>query len=82
MIHVVIIVVTVAPDRDPMMEYLQDYQERQSREFKQRIEELRRTSHQAVCDRCGLEMWGYPSPGRAKMALSGHQRWCRRKHEN
>jgi hypothetical protein len=79
MIHVVIIVVTVAPDVDPMWEYIREYQERQNREFMQKVEELRQSSHKLTCDRCGLELWGYSSPGRAKMALSGHQRWCKKR---
>lgn len=44
----------------------------------QATEELRRTSHSITCDRCGWTGYGYRSPGRAKMGLSGHQKSCRK----
>lgn len=78
MIHVVIVVVMVAPDRDPMWEYVEDYQARQEQEYRQRIEELRSRSHQVTCS-CGWTEW-YPTAGRAQMGLRAHQqrRKCRK----
>jgi hypothetical protein len=78
MIHVVIIVVMVEPDRDPRWEYVQEYQDRQEQEYRRQIDELRGKSHQVTCS-CGWTEW-YQTPGRAQMGLRAHQqrRKCRR----
>lgn len=78
MIHVVIIVVMVAPDPDPYMELVTQDQTRRYEELLRERDEMRSRTHSITCDRCGETFYGYASAGRAKMALSGHQRRCKR----
>lgn len=78
MIHVVIIVVMVAPDVDPMWEQVREYQERQEQDYRRKIEKLRSQLYQVTCS-CGWTEW-YETPGRGQMGLRAHQqrRKCRR----
>ena len=78
MIHVVIIVVMVNPDPDPYMELVTQDQARRYEELLRERDEMRSRTHSITCDRCKQVFYGYASPGRAKMALSGHQRRCKR----
>jgi hypothetical protein len=78
MIHVIIIVVMVNPEPDPLSQEFHEIYARQREELQQRIEDAQRNMIQVVCDRCNREVGWYPTPGRAKMGLSAHQHWCGR----
>lgn len=78
MIHVVIIVVMVNPDPDGSIEWIRQDQERRHMELIRERDEMRARTHSITCTRCGHTFYGYDTPGRAKMALSGHQRRCKR----
>lgn len=79
MIHVVIIVVMVAPDKDPYEELMIQDQDRRYEELIRERDAMRSRTHSITCPRCKETFYGYASPGRAKMALSGHQRRCKDK---
>lgn len=82
MIHFTLVVIIVnagqgaAPpvDKDKP---LRDIVEREEAIFRGQVETLRENTVSITCDRCGRTFWGYPTPGRARMAMSGHSKWCR-----
>lgn len=84
---IIIINLTIHVTSDPLPHQLADektYQffkrisERDNAEFEAKVQETRRGQIQVICDRCGIEIGWYDTPGKAKMGLSGHQRWCKR----
>lgn len=75
MIHVVIIVV-VAADHD---HELREIYALEAERFRQQVEDARRGQIYVCCDLCWIWENYYSTPGRAKMGLSGHQQWCRRR---
>jgi hypothetical protein len=73
MIFVCVIIVVAPPDG---LQELRDIYAQEAAQFRQRLESLQASSHAISCS-CGWHDY-YPTPGRAKMGLSGHQRWCRK----
>jgi len=73
MIFVCVIVVVAADDH---LQELRDIYAQEAARFRQQVEALQASSIRIGCH-CG---WTghYPTPGRARMGLSGHQRWCKR----
>ncbi len=73
MILVYLIVVVAATDD---YHELREIYAHQAESFRQQIEDARRGQ---ICIQCPCGWFNYyPTPGRAKMGLSGHQRWCRK----
>jgi hypothetical protein len=73
MIFVCVVIVVAAPDN---LQELRDIYAQEAADRQRSIADLRRQSHEICCS-CGWKNY-YPTPGRAKMGLSGHQRWCRK----
>lgn len=76
MIFVCVVIVVAAPDN---LQELRDIYAQEAADRQRAIADLRRQSHKICCDRCGAWTEYYSTPGRAKMGLSGHQRWCKRR---
>lgn len=54
---------------------LKAIRDREREEQRAAIEQLQAMTHKIACS-CGWSGTGYETPGKARMALSGHRRWC------
>lgn len=75
MIFVCVIIVVAPPDG---LQELRDIYAQEAARFDKQLQEARKGTTEISCS-CGWKNH-YTTPGRAKMGLSGHQRWCTRKH--
>jgi len=74
MIFVCVMILVAPPDG---LQELRDIYAQEAAAFRQQVEALKASSVAVGCP-CGWQNH-YPTPGRAKMGLSGHQRWCKRR---
>jgi hypothetical protein len=70
---VVIIVVVAADDH---LQDLRDIYAQEAERYRLQLQAAQKGMIEACCP-CGWKNH-YPTAGRAKMGLSGHQRWCKR----
>lgn len=83
---IVNITINIAPEwldhqlaQERMFKQLQAIKARDDQEFQDKVDALQAITHKITCSKCGWTGTGYLTPGRAKMALSGHRRSCSRK---
>lgn len=73
MIFVCVIIVVAPPDG---LQELRDIYAQEAEQYRLKVDAMRAASTFTSCS-CGWSDY-YPTPGRAKMGLSGHRRWCRK----
>jgi len=71
----IVVLIVVVAQQDNAQE-LREIMAHQAAQFRQQVEDARKGQ---ICIQCPCGWFNYyATPGRAKMGLSGHQRWCRR----
>lgn len=75
MIFLCVIIVVAADDH---LQELREIYAQEAERYRLKVDAMRAASTFTSCP-CGWSDY-YLTPGRAKMGLSGHQRWCTRKH--